>query len=255
MKKKKVLLLGATGRVGPGLIKEYFKNYQKSYEIIIGIHRKCKKSYGLKTKKFDLTNIKMLKKAFQGIDVVVNLAANSSPSAKFSEILEPNIIGSYNVFEAARQAKVKRVIFASSVHTVKGYDDKHKVTAHDAPKPLNFYGASKAFGEALCSVFSSKYDLSCFAIRIGAYVSNNQRKIICYTRKDYGHIISQRDMAQLIHKSIIAPKKIKYAILSGISKDKHRHLELKSTKKLIGYKPKDDAYKICKVIKNSRLKE
>jgi len=86
-------------------------------------------------------------------------------------------------------------------------------------------------------------------------VSNDKRKSICYTRSDYGHIISQRDMAQLIHKSIMAPIKIKYAILSGISKDKHRHLELRSTKKLIGYDPKDDAYKICKVIKSSKLKE
>ncbi|MCH7902584.1 hypothetical protein IIC68_02410, partial [archaeon] len=131
----------------------------------------------------------------------------------------------------------------------------YEVTPHDAPKPLNFYGASKAFGESLCYVFSSKYGLSCLAIRVGAYVSNDKQKSICYTRRDYGHIISQRDMAQLIHKSILAPKKVKYAILSGISKDKHKHLELKSTKKLIGYEPKDDAYQICKAIKTEKIKD
>lgn len=248
-------MLGATGRLGPGLVEEYFKNYVKDYELIIGIHRVSKENYGLKTRKFDLANIRVLKRAFKGIDVVVHLAANSNPEADFKDILNPNIIGTYNVFEAARQAKVKRVIFASSIHTVKGYADKHEVSTHDAPKPLNFYGASKAFGEALCSVFSSKYGLSCFAIRVGAYVSNDKQKSICYTRSDYGHVISQRDMAQLIHKSILAPKKIKYAILSGISKDKHKHLELKSTKRLIGYEPKDDAYQICRVIKKSKLKK
>ena len=86
-------------------------------------------------------------------------------------------------------------------------------------------------------------------------MTNDKQKSICYTRSDYGHVISQRDFAQLIHKSILAPKKVKYAILSGISKDKHRHLELESTKRLIGYNPKDDAYQICKAIKKSGLRK
>lgn len=252
--KKRVLLLGATGRIGPGLIEEYLKKYKSYYEIIIGIHKKGK-TYGLKTVRVDLTNVKKLKSAMKNIEVVVNLAANSNPSATFEEVLMPNIIGAYNVFEAARLAKVKRVIFASSVHAVKGYAHGHKVKSQDSPKPLNFYGASKAFGEALSSVFSSKYNISCIAIRIGAYVSNNKRRTICYTRKDYGHVISQRDLGQLIHKSILAPRRVKYAILSGISKDKHKHLELKSTKKIVGYEPEDDAYQVCKAIKKSGLRK
>lgn len=121
--------------------------------------------------------------------------------------------------------------------------------------PLNFYGASKAFGEALCSVFFHKYNLSCLAIRIGAYVSNDHATKICYTRKDYGHVISQGDFGQLIHKSIMAPKKVMYGVLSGISNEKHRHMGLKFTKKLVGYKPEDDVFKICKTIKKSKLKK
>lgn len=248
MKKRlKVLFLGATGRIGPGIIEEYLKGYKRDYEIILGIHKKSE-SYGLKTVEVDLVNIKRLKKAMKGIDVVINFAANADQNATFEETLKPNIIGAYNVFEAARQANVKRVIFASSIHAVKGYSHKHAVQSEEPPKPLNFYGASKAYGEALCYVFSQK-NLSCIGIRIGAYVSNDKQENVCYTRKDYGHVISQRDLAQLIHKSILAPKKLNYAILSGISNDKHKHLELSKTKKLVGYKPKDDAYKICKAIK------
>ena len=52
-------MLGATGRIGPGLIEEYLKSYKKDYEVILGIHKKGK-TYGLKTVKFDLTNIKNL---------------------------------------------------------------------------------------------------------------------------------------------------------------------------------------------------
>lgn len=254
MKKKKVLLLGAAGRIGTGFVNEYWNKYRRYYELILGVHSKKFKDKRFKIIKFDLENIKSLKKAMKGVSVVINLAANPRPQADFDDIVKPNLIGSYNVFEAARQAKCERVVFASSVHVVKGYPLSYKVGHADAPKPLNFYGASKAFGEALCHVFSQKYGLSCLAIRIGAYVSNDQKKTVCYTRKDYEYVISQRDMAQLLHKCVVAKKSVKYGILSGISGNKRKSMELNFTKKLVGYKPQDDAFKICKVINKLKLK-
>jgi len=254
-KKRKVLLLGGTGRIGPGIIEEYLKHYRKHYDLIIGFHSRKPKYKDLKTVKIDLNNINSLKKAMNGVNVVVNLAANADQSAGFSEILKPNIIGAYNVFEAARLSKCERVVFASSVHAIKGYPHGHEVSSAEVPKPLNFYGASKVFGEALCNVFSSDYNLSCLAIRIGAYVSNDKAKIICFTRHDYDYVISQRDMGQLIHKCIMAPKKVKFAIFGGISNNKHKRMDLKLAEKLIGYKPKDDAFAVCKAIKKKFKKK
>lgn len=247
-------MLGATGRIGPSLIEEYLKNYKKYYEVILGIHKKGK-TYGLKTVKSDLTSIKKLKNIMKGIDVVVNLAANSSPSAKFSEILKPNIIGAYNVFEAARQSKVKRVIFASSVHTIRGYKIGEKVRHNYIPKPTGYYGASKIWGESLCYIYSSKYNISCLAIRVGAYVSDDLKKKVCLTRDNFDYVISQRDMAQLIYKCIIAPNKIKYGILAGISNNDNKYMDLKYTKKLVGYKPQDNVYRLCKATKKKKQKK
>jgi len=255
MKRKKVLLLGATGRVGPGLIDEYFKNYQKYYEIIIGIHRVSKEDYGLKTRKYDLGNISKLKQAFKGIDVVVHLAAQSNPDASFEEILEPNIVGAYNVFEAARLAKVKRIVFASSVHAIRGYGIGEKVKHNYIPKPTYYYGASKVWGESLCYIYSTKFNMSCLAIRIGAYTSDDKKKTVCFTRDNFDYVVSQRDMTQLIHKCIIAPPKVKYGILAGISNNHNKYMDLKFTKKLIGYKPQDDVYKLCKSIKEVKGKK
>lgn len=243
--KKRVLLLGATGRIGPGLIEEYLKSYKKDYEVLLGIHKKGK-TYGLKTVKFDLTNIKKLKSIMKGIHTVVNLAANSNPSAKFSEVLKPNIVGAYNVFEAARQSKVKRIIFASSVHAIRGYKIGEKVRHNYIPKPTGYYGASKIWGESLCYVYSSKYGMSCLAIRIGAYISNDLKKTVCLTRDNLDYVISQRDLAQLIYKCIMAPDKVKYGILAGVSDNKNKYMDLKYTKKLVSYKPQDNVYKLCK---------
>ena len=181
----------------------------------------------------------------KGIDVVINLAANSDPSADFEDIVQSNMVGAYNVFEAARQSRCERVIFASSVHAIRGYALGSKVKSDYAPKPSNFYGASKVFGEALCYVFSSKYNLSCLAIRIGAYISNDGKKTVCLTRNNLDYVISQRDMAQLIHKCIIAPKSVKYGILSGSSNNKRTYMDLSFTKKLVGYKPQDNAEEMC----------
>lgn len=248
MKRKKVLLLGATGRIGPSLIEEYLKEHQPDYEIIIGIHKKGE-YYGLKTRKFNLTSIPVLKRAMKGMDVVVNLAAQSNPEASFEEVLEPNIIGAYNVFEAARQAKIKRVIFASSVHAIRGYKIGEKVRHNYVPKPTCFYGASKVWGESLCYIYSEKYNMSCLTIRIGAYVSNDLRQKVCLERENFDYVISQRDMLQLIHKCITAPKELKYAILAGISNNHNKYMDLEYTKKTVGYRPKDDVYKMCRKLR------
>ena len=256
MVKKKVLLLGAAGRIGIGFTEDYLKNkdYKKSYELILGVHNKRFKDKNLKVRYFSLENIESLKKAMKGVDVVVNLAANPDPPAEFKDLIKPNLIGAYNVFEAARQAKCSRVIFASSIHAVEGYGHGYEVKSTDVSKPIDFYGASKVFGEALCYTFFAKYGLSCLAIRIGAYTTEDKMRSVCFSRHDYDHVISQRDMSQLIHKCIIAPKKVKYGILSGISNDKQKDLDLKFSKKLVGYKPKDDAYKLCKEMKRTFIK-
>ena len=244
MREKRILFLGVTGRIGPTLLEEYSKNYGDCCDIKIGVHKKTfDKFNSVKTNIYDIKNLKTTMKE---IDFVINLAAESNAEASFEEILKPNLIGAYNVFEAARQAKVKRVIFASSVHTIRGYLLKHKVKNTDATWPKNFYGASKVFGESLCRVFSEKYGLSCFAIRIGAYVTDDMRCKVCLTKDNFGYVITQSDFTQLIHKSILAPEKIKFAILSGISNNKRGYMDLKFTKKLIGYKPEHDAVEICK---------
>jgi len=246
MAKRKVLILGATGRLGPSLLEE-LQQYENDYEIILGIHKTKIKGY--LNRAVNLQSIRKLKNSFQGIHTVINLAAESDAKAEFDEILKPNIIGAYNVFEAARLAKVKRVIYASSVHAIRGYKLGTKVKETQAPKPLNFYGASKVFGEALCNVFSEKYNLSCIAIRIGAYVSNDLKKKVCLTRNNLDYVISQRDMGQLIHKCIMAKSSIRYGVLAGSSNNKRLYMDLTSARKLVGYRPQDDAFKMCKEVK------
>jgi uronate dehydrogenase len=244
---KKVLITGLTGKrlvsIGPSFLEEYSKKYSDKYDLTVGINKTPLEGY--KTVKIDLTNIESLAEVFKEFDVVINLAGNSNEkTSNFNDLIEPNIIGTYNVLEACKRSGVKRVVMASSIHAIRGYDFGKKVGMNDAPRPLNYYGATKAFIEAMCHVYSQY--LSCFAIRIGAYISDEALKIACPTRSNFDYILSQRDFAQLVYRAIFAQDGLKYAILAGSSNNKNNYMDIEETKKLIEYEPEDDGYEMCR---------
>ena len=91
--------------------------------------------------------------ACTGVDVVVHLAADPNPGSDWETSLLPrNVIGCYNAFHAAHQAGCSRIVFASSVNAVNGFEAEnwHGATGLgvDTPVwPVNVYGAAKCFGE------------------------------------------------------------------------------------------------------------
>ena len=247
MDKKRVLITGLTGKrlvsIGPSFLEEYSKKYSDKYDLTVGINKTPLEGY--KTVKINLMDLDELTKTFSGFDVVVNLAGISDEkNPNFMEFVEPNLIGTYNILEAAKRAKVGRVIMASSVHAIRGYPLGKTVKMDQMPKPISYYGATKAFIESMTHVYSQY--LSCFAIRIGAYISDEALKIACPTRSNFDYILSQRDFAQLVYKSIIAPDNVKFGILAGTSNNRNNYMDLKETKKLVGYEPEDDGYEMCK---------
>lgn len=104
---------------------------------------------------------------FQGIDVLVHLAA-ASDEADWETIRRSNIDATYNVFEAARQAGVRRIVFASSHHVFGFHDILEGSLAHPQYRPSGLYGASKCFGEALARTYYDKFGMTFFVLRIGA---------------------------------------------------------------------------------------
>jgi nucleoside-diphosphate-sugar epimerase len=80
---------------------------------------------GLPCHRADIADLEAIAPAFEGVDTVVHLAADAtSPNPPWSSILNNNVTGTYNVYEAARRAKVKRVVFASSGATVAGVESE-----------------------------------------------------------------------------------------------------------------------------------
>ena len=114
----------------------------------------------------DLTKPDEVAAAVKGADSVIHLGGYSV-EGPWDTILQANIIGCYNLFEAARQAGVKRVVFASSNHAVGFYPRRRKIGTDVTVRPDSRYGVSKAFGEALGALYADKHGMSVTCLRIG----------------------------------------------------------------------------------------
>ncbi len=104
---------------------------------------------------------------FDGVDGVIHLGGISTENT-FDRILRSNFLGTYNLFEAARNNGRPRIIFASSNHVIGYYRRDQRLDSTVVPKPDSFYGVSKAFGENLASMYFDKFGQECLSIRIGS---------------------------------------------------------------------------------------
>ena len=114
----------------------------------------------------DLADRAQVEKVVAGVDGIVHLGGVSIEQP-WDAILNANIIGCYNLFEAARRAKVERVVFASSNHAVGFYPRQRRIGAGAPVRPDSRYGVSKAFGEAIGSLYAYKHGLKVTCLRIG----------------------------------------------------------------------------------------
>src|SRR5258707_7709045 len=116
----------------------------------------------------DLASMAEVDRAVAGVDGIVHLGG-FSVEGSWETILQANILGCYNVFEAARRHCVERVVFASSNHAVCFYPRRRRIGVDAAVRPDSRYGVSKAFGQALGALYALKHGLRITSIRIGNF--------------------------------------------------------------------------------------
>jgi uronate dehydrogenase len=180
----------------------------------------------------DITDAAALDAALAGVGAVVHLAAIPS-EAPFGDILRANIDGTYQVFEAARRAGVRRIVYASSNHAV-GFTPRVPLVGADVPpRPDTYYGVSKVFGEALGRLYVDRYRLEVACLRIGSFDERPS------SPRHLSTWLSHGDAVRLVHAGLIAPD-LRFAIVYGISANTRRWWDLEPGRAL-GYHPVDDA--------------
>jgi len=179
----------------------------------------------------ELTDPAALDAALAGVTAVVHLAGQPS-EARWPVIRESNIEGCFQLFEAARRAGVRRVVFASSNHAA-GFTPRGtaELPPDTPPRPDTLYGVSKVFGEALGRYYSDRYGFAVACLRIGTFADRPR------DHRSLASWLSPADCAQLVDRCLRSPQ-LRYALIWGISANSGRWWSLANP---VGYQPGSDA--------------
>jgi len=180
----------------------------------------------------DLADAAAVERAVAGMQGIIHLGGLST-ECPWEEILPANIIGTYNLFEAARRAGVERVVFASSNHVVGFYPRRRRISAEAIPRPDSRYGVSKAFGEALGAFYADKFGLGVLAIRIGnvADAPVDERRLSIWVKPE--------DLVQLLRIGLEHPD-LHFEVVYGVSANARGWWDNETAFRL-GYRPTGEA--------------
>ena len=233
--RRKVLVTGAAGNIG-----SYFagRSHQK-YDLFL-LDQNFDEAPELEECGHlltgDIKDLESMKRFCAGMDTIVHLAADPSPSATWESVRDLNIGGTYNTFVAAKAVGCRRVIYASSIHAVSGYPADVQVKTNEPVNPGDLYGVSKCFGEALGRYMAEQEGLSVIALRIGAFQPLESARDEKKGLKMLDAWVSQRDLNQLIEKCIDV-ENLKFAVFHGLSDNRFKRLDISDARELVGYAP------------------
>ncbi len=231
-----VLVTGAAGNIGSHFAANSAERYELKLMVQSEADVEAMRRYGQPVVG-DLTDLAALKQMMQGIDTVVHLAAQPSPDTPWEDILRDNIIGTYNAMVAAADAGCRRLVYASSIHAVSGYELDRQVQPDDPVNPGDLYGVSKCYGEAMGRFMATQHGLEVLCIRIGAFhpVESAESDDVSLVNL----FVSRRDLTQLIQRCI-DDEALQFAIFHGLSNNPLNRMNIAEARELLGYAPADD---------------
>ncbi len=240
----RLLITGINGRIGT-ILREALEAANEVYGLDKGGH------FSARVLSVDVADYQQVRQAFQQLaplDRIIHLAGNPNVNASWDSVLNANIVGTRNIFEAAREFQVRRVIFASSNHVTGAYEgfepnlhlhtqlEPPKISIRDPIRPDSDYGVSKAFGEAVARYYAARWGIEAICLRIGAVLSNDDPTRDARLRKVW---LSHRDLIQLVEKSLTA--NVTFGIYYGVSNNQGAFWDITNARAELGYEPVDDA--------------
>lgn len=227
---KKIVLTGAAGRLGSYLREPLSKICDSlvSSDIAEDIGTLYP---GESFVRADLADFDAIHALLEGADMVVHFGAIVD-EAPFEELLGPNFIGAYNIWESASRHGVRRVVYASSIHAV-GMYPKTEFIGTDVPhRPDTFYGLAKCFAEDLGRMYWEKRGLESVHLRILSCAQVNNARAL-------GSWLSYDDLIQLVQRAIDTPV-TGFTVIYGVSNNDRAPVD-NSAAAFLGYRPKDNA--------------
>lgn len=228
----RVLLTGPGGRIGPHIL----PTFRERFDLTV-LDRNPVPGFD-DTVISDLSDLEVLRAAMEGVDTVVHLAATSDEAPFVEQLVPNNVVGLYNVFEAARLAGVKRIVFASTVQTVGHNPPGRTIAIADPPRPVTLYACTKLLGEVVGRLYHDAHGIEFVGVRIGWFHPYDSPQL---RRKGGAREIwlSPRDAAGILATAASHPG-VGYALVFGTSITEFERLSRAELKEHLGYEPVDD---------------
>lgn len=180
----------------------------------------------------DLENGAAMAALLEGVDAVVHMGGVSTEQP-WEPILASNIVGAYNLYEAARRQRVRRIVFASSNHVTGFYTQREVIRPTDPMRPDGLYGLSKAFGENLAQLYFDRFGIETVSLRIGSsYAEPKDRRMLATW-------LSFDDLERLVVSALTAPV-VGHTAIYGMSDNAATWWDNTSARH-VGYRPQDSA--------------
>ena len=179
----------------------------------------------------DLADADAVRRATQGMDAVIHLGGAPGGGSPWEDVLNSNIIGTYNVFEAARHEGARRVAYASREGFFSHYPPYVQRTADLKPTPDSYYSVSKVFGESIGYMYAHRFDMEVVAVRIGNFKLD--RPVPTHPKS-----LSPGDAVRVFECAICHPG-VKYEVVYGVSDSNWARHDLEHGRRVIGYHPQD----------------
>ena len=261
-----VLVTGAAGRVGTAVVDHLADRPEYAFTLLDQTPHPNRD-----TVIADIADIASIRPAFEGVDAVVHLAGNADPNASWQSVLEANVIGTANVMQAASDAEVSQVVFASTTHAIWMYWEEAAATGLEAvadleidetapPRPDTYYAVSKLFGEALGRYYVEQ-DIPpdrCYAVRIGWVLEADydhpwggaeravEQGMVERGSPEYERLAllgqstwcSRRDVARLVDTAL-QNRSVDYGVFVALSNSPYHWIDLGPTREQLGFAPAD----------------
>lgn len=225
----RLLITGAGGNLGKEA-REHFRgkipNIRLSDRVDMGEAQE-----GEDIVQCDLTERDTVNKMLEGVDAVIHLGGQPN-EADWDTVINSNLIGAINVYEAAAKAGTDRIIFASSNHAIGMHDRANRIDHTCEARPDTRYGLSKAFGEDLGRLYAYKHGLRCMNLRIGSCFPKP------FDARSLSTWLSYRDFCQLLEIGLNAD--YRFEIVYGVSDNPASWWDNSNAERM-GYKPQDTA--------------
>ena len=233
-----ILITGSAGRIGQAVVRELTSQGRplRGFDLM--------PTPGIKDSVVgNISDTAAVCQAARGVQAIIHLAAIPDDDDFLTKLLPNNIVGAYNVMEAARLAGVKRVVLASSGQVVwwQRFSGPLPITADVPPTPRGWYAAGKLFLEGAGRAYAEAHGLSVIAARLG-WCPRDQAHVEELARTDWGPdvYLSPRDAGRFFTCAVTASANIHFAVVYACSRPLRQTVyDLEPARQLLGFEPMD----------------